>query len=65
MTRTLFASLVLVLLAGCAGKTAYDTVSPVGQPVGTALAVVQAPIQGAADSYATQTARTQENPYGR
>lgn len=65
MIRALLGSLLLLSLTGCAGKTAYDTVSPVGRPVGTALAVVQAPIQGAADSYATQTARTQENPYGR
>lgn len=65
MTRLILASLLLISLSGCAGKTAYETVSPVGRPVGTALAAVQAPIQGAADSYATQTGRTQENPYGR
>ena len=65
MIRALLGSLLLISLTGCAGKTAYDTVSPVGQPVGTVLAAVQAPIQGAADSYATQTTRSQANPYGR
>ncbi len=65
MTRMILGMLFLISLTGCAGKTAYETVSPVGRPVGTVLAVTQAPIQGAADSYATQTARTQENPYGR
>lgn len=65
MMRMILGSFLLMLLTGCAGKTAYDTVSPVGRPVGTVLAAAQAPIQGAADSYATQSAPTQENPYGR
>ena len=65
MIRIILSSLGLIFLAGCAGQTAYDTVSPVGRPIGTVLAATQAPIQGAADSYATQSTKSQENPYGR
>ena len=52
-------------LAGCAGKTAHDTFSDVGKPVGTVGAAAQAPIQGASESYAYHSAPTQENPYER
>jgi|GEM_PF-3038317 len=65
MMRIIIGISLFIFLAGCAGKTAHDTISPAGRPIGTVLAATQAPIQGAAESYATQTARTQENPYGR
>ncbi len=65
MKKFFLSAILLFTFAGCAGQTAHDTISPVGQPVGTVLAATQAPIQGAAAGYATQSARTQENPYGR
>lgn len=54
-----------IFFISCAGKTAHDTISPVGKPIGTVLAAVQAPIQGASASYAEQSTKTQTNPYGR
>jgi hypothetical protein len=65
MMRIILSISFAIFLTGCAGKTAHDTVSPVGRPIGTVLATTQAPIQGATESYAVQSARTQENPYGR
>jgi len=53
------------LLAGCAGQTAHDTFSPIGKPVGTVVAATQAPIQGAAESYAYHSGKTEDNPYAR
>ncbi len=65
MKKLIFSILSVILLAGCAGQTAHDTIAPIGSPVGTVLAATQAPIQGASASYATQSARTEQNPYGR
>jgi len=55
----------VVFLAGCAGQTAHDTFSPIGKPVGTVVAATQAPIQGAAESYAHHSGKTEDNPYAR
>ena len=65
MKRLFLVALVLILTAGCAGQTVHDVVSPVGSPVGVALAAAKAPIQGATETLATQSIKTQENPYGR
>lgn len=65
MKRSLIGFLSLLILSSCAGQTAHDVISPAGKPVGTVLAATQAPIQGVAEGYAEQTARSQANPYGR
>jgi hypothetical protein len=57
--------LIVIFLAGCGGKTAHDTFSGPGKPVGTVVAATQAPIQGASESYAYHAGTTEENPYGR
>jgi hypothetical protein len=63
--RVLSLFAVLLVLAGCGGKTAYETTSGVGKPVGTVLAATQAPIMGASESLADQSGKTTQNPYGR
>jgi hypothetical protein len=63
--RYLAGIILAVVLLGCAGQTAHDSFSGVGKPVGTVAAATQAPIEGAAESYAYHSGKTESNPYQR